>query len=31
VVIFFTTNDTAKAKDFVASLDLKNMMAKAAS
>ena len=29
VVIFFTTNDTAKAKDFVASLDLKNTMAKA--
>jgi hypothetical protein len=29
VVIFFTTIDTAKAKDFVASLDLKNTMAKA--
>jgi hypothetical protein len=28
VVIFFTTNDTAKAEDFVASRDLKNTMAK---
>ena len=29
VVIFFSTNDTAKAKDFVASPDLKSTMAKA--
>jgi hypothetical protein len=29
VVIFFSTNDTAKAKDFVASSDLKSTMAKA--
>ena len=29
VVIFFNANDTAKAKDFVASLDLKSTMAKA--
>ena len=29
VVIFFTTNDTAKAKNFVASPDLKSTMAKA--
>ena len=29
VVIFFNTNDTARAKDFVASLDLKSTMAKA--
>jgi len=29
VVIFFRTTDTAKAKDFVASPDLKSTMAKA--
>jgi hypothetical protein len=29
VVIVFTTNDIAKAKDFVASPDLKSTMAKA--
>jgi hypothetical protein len=29
VVIFFNTNDTAKARDFVASPDLKSTMAKA--
>jgi len=29
VVIFFNTNDTAKAKDFVASSDLKSSMARA--
>jgi hypothetical protein len=28
-VIFFDTNDTAKAKDFVASLELKSTMARA--
>ena len=29
VVIFFRTTDTAKAKDFIASTDLKSTMAKA--
>ena len=29
VVIFFNTNDTAKAKDFVSSSDLKSSMARA--